>query len=153
MRGEAGAGAPLRPVGGGPAPNPYPSSRRTIVSRGRHARPLKAARCPAERGVQSMSRSSLRHGAGALILAAGVLLPQTAWGHGLQFPPPGSRGAVSALEWTGWSGLWSFLSDSWSKNRAGIDPNGEPGPSESTQAAPTPPDSGGENRAGIDPDG
>ena len=102
-----------------------------------------------------MSRSSLRRGAGALILAAGVLLPQMAWGQGLQIPPPGSRGALSVLEWSGWSDLWSFLSDPWSKNRASIDPNGEPAPSENTQAAPapTPPDSGGDNRAGIDPNG
>ena len=102
-----------------------------------------------------MSRRSLRHGAGALILAAGVLLPQMAWGQGLQLPPPGSRGALSAFEWTGWSGLRSFLSGVPAKNRGGIDPNGEPGPSDSTQTAPapTPPDSGGDNRGSIDPDG
>jgi hypothetical protein len=48
-----------------------------------------------------------------------------------------------------------LLSGALAKNRASIDPNGEPGPSESTQTAPAPtaPDSGGENRGGIDPDG
>lgn len=101
-----------------------------------------------------MSRRSLRHGAGAVILTAGVLLPQMAWGQELQIPPPGSRGALTLLG-AGWSDLWSFLSGALAKNRAGIDPNGEPGPSESTQTAPIPttPDPGGDNRASIDPDG
>jgi hypothetical protein len=101
-----------------------------------------------------MSRRSLRHGAGAVILAAGVLLPQTAWGQRVQIPPPGSGGALSALERTGWSDLWNFLTGALAKNRASIDPNGEPEPSESTQTAPAPtPPNSGDNRASIDPDG
>ncbi|HYG65071.1 MAG TPA: hypothetical protein VEL74_20985 [Thermoanaerobaculia bacterium] len=101
-----------------------------------------------------MSRRTLRRGAGALILAAGVLLPQASWGLDLQVPP-GGRGALSALEWTGWSDLWSFFTGALPKNRGSIDPDGEPVPSGSTQAAPAPtaPDPASENRGGIDPDG
>jgi hypothetical protein len=71
------------------------------------------------------------------------------------------RGAAPILgQWPGWSSVWGFLTGAFpstqSKNRASIDPNGEPTESQPAPAPPASATSGttsGENRGGIDPDG
>lgn len=106
-----------------------------------------------------MSRRSLRRGLGTLVLIAGALLPQTAWGQG-SLLSPASRGTAPILDqWPGWSSFWGFLTgvfpSTQSKNRASIDPNGEPNESQPVPSPPASAASGtsGDNRASIDPDG